>query len=137
MLYSSGKLPDLQPGESVSLPAPLFFHAGYTDLKNNSVRLRPEYDPADRIFYGPKLPLADGRYQVQLGYETPAPMGAALGSFRVEIGDRPGSDVPLIAGRAALTEFSTVSNNLPVTLGFFYTRNADLELRQVIFTRVE
>ena len=39
----------------IEMPAPIFFHAGYTDLETDEVVLSPGREPEDVIFYGPRV----------------------------------------------------------------------------------
>lgn len=135
LLFASGELPKIVPGESFTLPAPLFFHAGYTDLAADSVRFRADYEPADGIFYGPKLPLARGEYRVTLDVENDAAPGTALGYFHIE--PRLGRPInfPVVAGTPAEGRF-TAEDDLPFVLRFFYNRRTDMAIRGVTFTRL-
>lgn len=138
LLFGSGHLPALAPGESVSLTAPLFFHAGYTDLQADSVRLRTRSEPDRGIFYGPKLALPlVGRYTVELLYRSAAPAGTALGHVYVESEAFRTEDVPVVNGQQATCRFSTEPGNLPFSLFFVYSRNADMEILAVRITRID
>jgi hypothetical protein len=70
MFYAAGEIEELYSADTGELPAPLFFHAGYTDLDDNAVVLRPEYEAADYIFYGPRLPFRPGPYEIELDIEA-------------------------------------------------------------------
>ena len=137
-LYFAGDNPSsLSPGQSLTIPAPLFFHAGYTDMEKNAVVLRAAYQPDDAIVYGPRLPLANGEYEVSLAYETKAPAGTQLGYFRVQNDLVQSEEFPVVVGLPTKGHFLTETNNLPVTLYFNYARAADMALRSVTFKRVE
>ena len=137
VIYGSGRLPELAKGESLSLPGALFFHAGYTDLGRSSVGLRPDYEPADGILYGPKLPLTDGRYNVEMVFETAAPAGTELGYFYIDQNGVRSPPFPAVSGKPAVGSISTRENNLPFTLFFVYSRNARMDVDRFVFTRTE
>jgi hypothetical protein len=138
VLFTAGRLPELAPGETCVLPAPLFFRAGHTVLQQDAVRLRREYEPADAIFYGPKLPFpADGVYDVELVFHADAAEGAELGHFYIETEKARTADAPVVAKARALSRLSSRRSNLPFTLRFVFYRNADIDIREVRFTRIE
>ncbi len=134
----AGFLPDLSaPGSVWTIPAPLFFRAGYTDLENNTIVLRPDYqsDGGDwGIFYGPKLPIPAGTYDITFRFKTDAPAGTPLGSFRLVQERFESERFPVTAGSPA-TARVTLPNNLPVKLSFNYARTAPLAINAVEFTR--
>jgi hypothetical protein len=128
LIFASGVLPELEPGAEFALPAPLFFHAGHTDLERNAVVLQPDRQPADRLFYGPKLPLAPGRYRLELRYETDAPAGTRLGAIRVQSEKASAGPVTVIAGQPAALAWDTTASDLPFEFGFEYARTAVVRL---------
>jgi hypothetical protein len=133
-LFISGQVQGLQPGPALSLPAPLFFHAGHTDLSRNSVVLRADREPADRIFYGPKLPLFPGRFKATLAYQTDAPAGTCLGELEVRVGGEKCGSASVTAGTAATCDFVIDGRDLPVEFGYLYNRAADVTIRAVEFS---
>ncbi|MDD4734646.1 MAG: hypothetical protein PHP44_00920 [Kiritimatiellae bacterium] len=134
----AGILPDLSsPGAFWLIPAPLFFRAGYTDLEHNQIILRPDYqsDGGDwGIFYGPKLPIPAGTYDIAFNVQTDAPEGTPLGHFRLIQEGYESDTFPVIAGTPA-TATVTLPSNLPVKLSFNYARTAPLAIQSVTFTR--
>ena len=137
MIFSSGSILGLNPGEEISLPAPLFFHAGYTDLSKNSVVMRAAYESAEEILYGPHLPLTEGEYQVRMQFTTSAQSGTDLGSISVSCDNVKYGPFPVTAGESAASgSFSTPAKNQPLRFAFKYSRNADIEIQNVIFKRV-
>ncbi len=125
---------DAWPVEGLSkplvLPAPLFFHAGYTDLESNTVVLDPDREPADYIFYGPKLPLPAGQYRITIDYESPAPAGTELASVRARYPSGHVTPAALIAGTPA--EFTyDLKTNLRLSIDLGYTRAAPLRIKSV------
>lgn len=134
----AGTIPDLSAsGSTWTLPAPLFFRGGYTDLEKNQVILRPDYqsDGGDwGIFYGPKLPIPAGTYDITFRTQTDAPDGTDLGHFRVIQEGFESGTFPVIAGTPA-TARVTLPSNRPVKLSFNYSRNARMGIESVEFMR--
>ncbi len=137
LIMSSGSILGLKPGEEVAIPAPLFFHAGYTDLERDTVMIRAANESDDEIFYGPHLPLSDGKYEVRMVFETGAAAGTKLGTFSVACDDQRSGPVPVVAGSPAIGAFSTPPKNQPLRFAFDYSRNADMAIQRVVFKRVE
>jgi len=137
MIFSSGSILGIEPGKEVALPAPLFFHAGYTDLKKNSVVIRKAYESAEEIFYGPNLPLSAGEYEVIMRFDSQAEAGTNLGSFSLTCGDSHQGPFAVIAGNKQATgSFKTPAINQPLRFAFKYSRAADLEIKEVVFKRL-
>jgi hypothetical protein len=136
ILLTGGTLPAPEVGETVELPAPSLFRAGYTDLERNAVVLRADYEPEAIVLYGPKLPLPKGRYNVQLTYTTDADDGLLLGELvGRSLGSGDDRRVPVVAGRPAILTF-TQPANLPVDVGLEFLRTADMVVHSLVFTRV-
>jgi hypothetical protein len=138
ILLTAGNLPVLQVGQTIALPAPSFFHAGYTSLADNSVVFEKGRDFAQAVtFYGLKLPLEKGSYVMELMFDSAAPKGTLLGQFTVK---RHADDiitwVPVVAGSQSFTEFTQLEN-LPMHLEFIFAGNADLAINAVKITRKE
>ncbi len=136
ILLAAGNWASPAVGATLSVPAPCFFHAGYINLENNSVVLRKDHDPAALDFYGMKLPLERGLYQVEVVFSSAAPAGTRLGWFNIRRRD---SD-PLIytavnSCQPAVMEIFQ-DENLPLYLEFCFLRQADLEIQRVIFKRL-
>ncbi len=120
--------------EPLVLPAPLFFHAGHTDLEAGAVILDPDREPANYIFYGPKLPLPAGKYRITIDYETPAPAGTKLASVRARYPSGHVTPGALIAGSPA--EFTyDLKTNLRLSIDLGYTRAAPLRIKSVTIDR--
>ena len=133
----AGKIPELSVGETWRIPAPLFFHAGYTDLAQNSVVLRPDYQSDGGrwgVFYGPKLPIAAGEYRVTFHFDSVAPIGTMLGSFYVSEGDVETKDYPVHAGQLAAGAFVSRGAS-PINIHFTYSRAAEMAIHYVDITR--
>ncbi len=134
-LLTAGEWPELLPGESQHLPATCFFHAGYSDPAHNAIVLRRASDPAAAVFYGPKLPLAVGAYEVELRFTSTAAPGTWLGFCNVRVNDRDErNQVPVIVGQRARIAHCQPDNQ-PINLVFVYTRNADMAIEGVTITR--
>ncbi|MBI3985897.1 MAG: hypothetical protein HY343_03180 [Lentisphaerae bacterium] len=137
LLLAAGQWePPRKPGDFLTIPAPCFFHAGHINRANDSVTIR-KTDPMAQIFYGPKLPFEKGRYQIEFLFNTAAREGTLLGRMAAaweDGGDHRWTDV--FAGRPALLDLEQ-KENLPVHFIFFNLGLADLEIRGVIFKKVE
>jgi hypothetical protein len=124
------------PGNSITIPAPCFFHAGSIDLDRDVVSFVANRDRSDLIFYGPKLPLEPGSYRIEVDFRAASPEGTALGSWIMACPE--GTEV----GRFNLTVGSPaaggveLTNNLPFLCAFVYGGKADLDLRSVTITRL-
>lgn len=133
VLIAAGEWRDLAPGESRRIPAACFFHGGFTDPARSQVILRAASDPCAAILYGPKLPLAPGRYAAELAFASPAPAGTQLGRLYVE-GQDEATTTPVRAGSPVRMEWDQ-SNNLPLNLVFVYLRAADMAIESVAIER--
>ena len=136
MLYLSGKWNEPAVGESIRLPAALFFHAGCIDMQTDSVLLRRAYEPDAAIIYGPNLPLEKGEYVLEMDYDSDAPADTELGQLRVRLR---GDDYAATAVRAG-DEQARLSfdypNSLPLRIEFVFSRNADIEVKTFTITRM-
>ena len=133
--FSAGPPVELDVDEAIVWPAAVFFHAGYTDLANSSVRLRPDYEPDDAILYGPRLPLAMGEYEVVADVRVNGEGEGVLGYISVE--QHGEKSAPLAVSEPGLARLTyRQRTNLPVRFVFTYTRNRDVEIRSVGFRRV-
>ena len=142
-LLTAGPWRQLNPGESVTLPAPIFFHAGYTDLKSGSVVFRRDYDPQGFVLYGPKLPLPRGTYEINIAFTSPAAPGVELGVINLEQNEaavegvgaaRPISTI--IAGQPTSVQWQQYEN-LPFNLALYYNAASDLEIQRITIKRLK
>ncbi|HMP76561.1 MAG TPA: hypothetical protein PKE12_09715 [Kiritimatiellia bacterium] len=137
MHLAAGDWRALEPGETLEIPAPCFFHAGHTDLARDAVIFVPERDRRDIVFYGPKQPLQPGRYRIAMEGSVTASRNGVAGTWiascpdAVEIGR-----VNMIAGEPAAMEI-IVPENLPFLLAFIYAGTEAVELRGVAITRLD
>lgn len=136
-ILASGEWMPLSPGESVTLPAPCFFHAGFTDLDRDIVALRSDYDPDAIVFYGPKLPFEAGEYDVEMHTSSAVAPGTVLGQFNMRWTGREDTGwVPVVAGASVTRYHFAQEQNLPLFLAFLFLRNADMEIHKVVFHRL-
>jgi hypothetical protein len=137
LMLAAGEWHLLERGESLDIPAPVFFHAGHTDLARDAVVFLPNRDRRDLVFYGPKLPLHPGRYTVEID----ATLGRnASGHGGVWVAACPeGHEI----GRAEMSAdkemiFTVdIPSNLPFLLAFVYAAEEEVSITRVRFTRVE
>ncbi|MCX7591470.1 MAG: hypothetical protein N2255_07565, partial [Kiritimatiellae bacterium] len=136
MLFTAGDWEPPAVGQRVNIPACLFFRAGVVDPQTGTVTLRPEWDADLVIFYGLRLPLERGEYELALVYETTAPAGTLLGEFGVETVRDSSGNTPVWAGERARVHFRQ-GENVPVSVKFRYSRNAEITIREVQITRTD
>lgn len=135
-LLTAGEWSPPEPGETLKLPAPLFFHAGYTDRAKEHVVIKKTFDPTGRIFYGPRLPLDAGVYDVEFLFDTDAASGTLLGSFLVEAarGNEEVVSTPVISGQPVRATVNR-EHNLPFTVSFRYDKQDDVTIEAVRIER--
>ncbi len=136
-LLTAGTWDVIAPGDTLALPAPLFFHAGYTDAASGHLVFHPKTEPDRRIFYGPRLPLEPGRYQVELHFASDAADGTPLGRIRLEAHREIDEEqlLDVVAGLPARTMIKR-NANLPFTLSFDYARKGAIELESIVIRRL-
>jgi hypothetical protein len=126
------------PGESMTIPALSLFHAGYTNLHLNSVMFLTKHYGKRIIFYGPKMPMVPGRYEVRLVYEADADPGTELGVMHIELGWNTGKERIIPLRQGAPMEFDLeLSDNLPLNMYFVFSGKADLTVNKLEITRIE
>ncbi len=137
-LLTAGTWAPPEPRETLDLPAPLFFHSGYTDPAKEHVVIEKMFEPTGRIFYGPGLPLDAGLYDVEFLFDTDAAHGTKLGVFRVEAVRPEDEDVsiPVIAGQPVRATVNR-EHNLPFTVSFRYDKQDDLIIEAVRIKRTK
>lgn len=137
ILLVAGDWTVLEKGESLEVPAPVFFHAGHTDLENDAVVFLPNRDRKDLVFYGPKLPLIAGRYRIVIDAEVSAKRTGAAGTWIAACPEgREIARMEMNSGRPA--EFRVeVPSNLPFLLAFVYRGEEKVEIRRIRFVRDE
>lgn len=129
---------DWNPTEftAMEIPAPIFFHAGYTDLTSGEVILSPDREPAEIIFYGPKLPMPAGNYKITVQYSSDAEDGTMLGQLRSRYSDDITQPSDIIAGQP-VELICKHPANLRLALDLKYSRNAVLRIKSVIIKKTE
>jgi hypothetical protein len=132
-LLHSGTWNPPAPGRPVTIPAEFFFHAGWSDPITGTVHFRPDYEPNDFIFYGPRLPMGPGRIRIDLDIATDAAPGTKLGRVTVENTGLPLEPLDVTAGEPFRCEV-TLTSNRPVSLNFQYRRRAPVAIRSATFT---
>ncbi len=151
-MLTAGKWKGLDNPEELQIPAPLFFHAGYTEMEERSVVFHPRRVPGgfkgfekngcrdirgDRgILYGPRLPLSRGTYSVTVVYDTLAPPETRLGGFYVRSGKPALACSEIIAGEPATCDFKQ-KHELPVSVNFLYAGKNDMRIKTIVFTRLK
>ncbi|MCE9615511.1 MAG: hypothetical protein K8T26_14665 [Lentisphaerae bacterium] len=123
-------------GDSRSWPASSFFHAGYSDPDRGTVTFDPARDPRAIVWYGPKLPLEAGVYDLDLHYASDAPPGKLLGRLNIRWrGDEEGNSVDVIAGQPVRLRFVQPGTD-PFFAAFLYRREAALTLERLDLQRI-
>lgn len=138
-LLGSGLWPTrLEPGESVTFPAALFFHAGHIAADRSTVSFRPLRDRNGVMFYGPKLPFEPGVYRADLDMTSDAPADYNIGMVHVGIERYPSEDVAVpILGERRTHATWTQPVNLPFNVVLVYHSTAALDVHAITFTRLE
>lgn len=119
----------------ITIPAALFFHSGYIDIQTGNVILQPYRDAAAAIFYGPKLPVPAGSYNIQLEYESSAPDGTVLGTLRSRYPYGKAKPTEIVAGKPAMLKYRQ-DVNLRLAIDFVYSRNAEIRIKNMIISPV-
>jgi hypothetical protein len=138
MILVAGPWSDMAPGEFIHIGAARSFHAGFMDMDAEVVTLEQGVDPAAIGWYGPKLPLPPGRYEVEMFYTTSAVVGTSLGVINLEQDDFTGAGVtiPVVAGRPARGIVDR-ADNLPFNAVFVFGGVADIRIEAVRISRLE
>lgn len=133
---SAGEWDTLEPGESIELPAPVFFHAGSTDLATDRVMFQPERDRGGIVFYGPKLPLAPGGYEIQVEGAVSRAVDGQGGDWIAACPE--GTELARTSMNAdePTVLHVTVPNNQPFLLGFRYVAKERVAIHRVTITRL-
>ena len=125
-------------GQTLDLPAPGMFHAGYTRLADDTVVLEKEREAKVLVFYGPKLPIENGSYRIELVFNSDAPRGVLLGQFNVQCRENDCilNWIPVMAGARSLTEFTQLQN-VSMYLEFLFLGNGSLAIKSLKLTRLK
>ena len=132
---------DWQPpasGQTLTLPAAIFFHSGYSDSATGSAVFRTTTEAPGMVLYGPKLPLEPGLYEIAVDYASPAAAGTKLGAINLEEDDHTGRgrEMPVVAGQPARGQVRLTAGT-PFKFVFLYSGNGDVTFRAVTLRRVE
>ncbi|MFU8780929.1 MAG: hypothetical protein ACNA71_07885, partial [Kiritimatiellia bacterium] len=136
-LLTMGHWPGMeQETQQWTLLAADFFRAGVSETETHSVSLRPAYEVQGRIFYGPRLPLAAGLYDITLHTSSSAPEGTLLGEWQITGRGHSAPDRQEVrAGQASRIRWHQ-THTLPVEVDFSYNRAAETTLQKVVFERI-
>jgi len=134
-MLTLGAPPNLKPGKSITIPALLFFHAGYTDPKTGDVIFTPERDADDAIFYGPRIPLPVGTYRISLDYSSDALNDHIIGYLSGRYGPPNDTLAPIINGQPAELIYHQPDNRR-LAFNFTYCREAPVRISAVHIERI-
>jgi hypothetical protein len=133
-ILTAGPWPSPAPGEALAMPAACFFHAGTLDPDSGAVVFRAGRDRPDLVFYGPKLPVPPGNYEVALEFNTPHPATTAGEWIVASPEGREVARMTVRGGPPARLAF-TLADNAPLLMGFDYRGTTDITIRRVVLTR--
>ncbi|MFO7534449.1 MAG: hypothetical protein R6X19_01975 [Kiritimatiellia bacterium] len=122
-----------EPGTPTVFPADWFFHAGWSDPDTGAVHLRPDYEAADFVFYGPRLPFKPGPLLVEIEADSTAKKGTPLGRVAVDGMGVAWGLFPLKAGEPFKVVVTNVADR-PISVNFQYRRRAPMTIRNVTIT---
>lgn len=123
-----------EPGETLTLPAAAFFHAGHTDPGSGAVQLLSMRDPDLGILYGPMLPLPAGHYRISLAFDSDAPDGTPLGRLELGYLNAIQGRAPVVAGEPCATPL-LLPDDRPFLARFVYSRRGDVQIRALQIER--
>jgi hypothetical protein len=135
-LLAAGPWTSVGVAETLELPAPCFFHAGYTDLDNDRIILLKAREPDRVILYGPLMPLDPGLYEAELVFHSDAEQGFRLGEFNATDCNTQLGTIIVTPDKRATLGFRQ-ETNLLLRLEFRYARKADIEIEKVVLRRIE
>jgi len=136
MFLVAGAWQGLEPGETATIPAACFYHAGFTEIETLSVVLRQHADPDRVIFYGSFVPMDPGTYVCIVETETTAPPGTVVAHVQLNSLHSASPLVPIKAGHHGFVAFEK-KDDLPCRLNLLFTRKADLRIKRVILRRTQ
>lgn len=135
-LVTMGIPPTLPPGHSLRLPAPVFFHAGSTDLAGDRVVFDPERDSGGLALYGPRFPFNPGNYEVEVEFTSPA-TSAALGYWHIEAPEGHLVARYAMKGGQPFRYPFAIADNQPLLLVFVWTGEQRVAIRSITLHRVK
>ncbi len=117
--------------DTMTIPAPCLFHAGYTELATDRVAFLLDREPADAILYGSVLAPDAGDYEATLDVAAAGNAAATVGTIRATGLGRTLAEIPVSGTGAATVRFSLPQAAL-VRLEFEYTRSANVEVGSLV-----
>ena len=129
---------EIPPGWSTNLPASPLFHAGETMPDRIAVRMRPRYEPAQVVLYGPRMPLPAGEYEIELQVHTDVEAGQILGEFFVATRERDPAAVSTTvrAGERTRVRWRHPAHDL-LYCAYRYNRAAEVRIEGLSIRRLE
>ena len=120
------------------IPAALFFHAGFLDAESGRVTFRQGIDRSGPVFYGPKLPLDTGTYELILNHVSGAATGTQIGLLEIEqlFTSHTFPSASVIGGESTRITF-TLDENLPLNVIFHWAGDTDIEIESIVLKRIE
>lgn len=123
--------------QKISIDPAQFFHAGYIDDDFKSIVLNPKLlSDQGIIFFGPKLPLEPGKYQIKIVVSSDS---SYIPVFNIRIEDHPGNFVlneDVISNQENIFDFF-INDNLPDQILLTYSNNSKCKINQIEITRYE
>lgn len=137
-LLFAGSWAFLGPGESMTIPAASFFHAGYTNQQQDHVVFLKKYYAKRVVLYGPRMPLEPGSYEVQVFFTADAEKGLKVGELHMRPDGVPWGQrvVPIYSGQDLRFDLHLESNR-PWNMDFLFSGDADMIVESVSILRIE
>ena len=126
----------LEPGQSITIPAPVFFHAGSTAISLDTVSFQRAREPDRVILYGDFLPLMQGIYEVRFESDTAASAGITLGRLEILQANETPVAGDVVAGQPTVLTVRK-QNLVPMRLEFCYFARDDMTVGDVTLTRLK
>lgn len=125
----------LRPGQSVRLPAPIFFHRGTIDPERDVVAIDPQHDRTGIVFYGPRLPILAGDYTLTVDFRADL-AGEQLGKWFIECPEHvPVTQVVMRAGAPFTCSFTSATGGVLHVIFDYESEAARMELEAVTLQR--
>ena len=123
-------------GETLTFPAPEFFHRGAIVLDHDSVLFTPGRDHSGIALYGPRLPVAPGTYEFSVEFSS-SPGKAEAGIWAVE--NPEGHEIASLPmpGGAKFSHTVKLSGGGPLLLVFVYAEHEPVEIKSIALRRIE
>ncbi len=124
-VLNAGNRISIKPGNTIKIPAPAFFHGGYSNKKQTALFFRKDKEPAKAILYAYFTELPVGTYNLTANMNSSAAAGTQLGRFRVLKRHQVIAEQPVIAGKNEPLSFKQ-TDLLPIRIEFIYNATADI-----------